>query len=946
MRDASEGPQTPAASPMGPGGLAETREALRMAAGAALADDRWQRWRPVTDMIAVAGFMLLMTLLLIQPGGGKVPQPAMDTVAQGTIRAGRDVLVEDRMATQARRDMAQAGIAEIVDYDSDLYFGLGDRVFGALAKLKARKLDAGGSSAERRAIFQDELGAPVNSGVFALLEGLADPADAGLAINFFLNMSLDRLVVADRGTLPSGAGLEIWDLSLKRGSRRENAAGIIDLRQLRRLMTARAGDAPYGEARIVRSWILEAAQKLARANLAPNQVAAEQRRREAVAAVEPVYLRIKAGEVLVRRGDRVTASAWRRIGVLNAHAGDRRIWREVVAVAGLLGGFLMLGAIFFSRARVPLSFGRKSAYLTLTIVVATTAIGVAMFYAGLGFADGMGFAPDAAAYFVPLALATVLVSLLVDARTSLLVGVALTLFLAYRVNGDLWLVTHYVIGVLVAGIAARHSRRRIDLLRIGLVVALAQAAMVPVTVTLAGHGLGSEHLPLVLGAVVSGLLVGVATLGLLPAFEWLFDETTDTRLLELASADNPLLKELALKAPGTYYHSTMVANLAEAGAEAIGANGLICRVMALYHDIGKMQRPAYFMENQRGDDNIHDRLSPDVSARVILHHILDGLEMARRAKLGRLILEGIAQHQGTTLLRAFHDKARAQGFNGPEEDYRYPGPRPQRRECGILLLADSIEAATRALKDPSAAQVGERVRQVIETRVGEGELDDCNLTLRDLAMIETTFTRTLTLGVFTTVLIIRPWRTPMVRPKKVMKIAMQIAIIVSAPCPAWLIDLPEAVAIGKKVVSAVLADAGLTYPMIEVGVTLTDDAALRGLNRDYRQEDKATNVLSFAGDPAFDPAHKGPLLLGDIVLAHGVAGAEARAQGKSLHAHYCHLLVHGSLHLLGQDHIDDGEANAMEAREVAILAGLGIADPYQYVDQLTDLDQLASLDLK
>ncbi len=737
-----------AQGPMGPGGLAETREALRLEAKASLADTRWSGWRPMLDVTAVVCFVAVMTALLIQPGSGEVPRPAVDTVAQATIRASRDVLVEDKAATQARRDEALAGEVEIFDYDSDLYFGLGDKVFTSLANLQKLKQAGGKSPAERRAAFQEDIGVAVNSGVFALLEGLNDPADAALAINFFLNMGLDRHVIADRGALPKTGGLEIWDLGLKLGTRRDNAAGIIDLRQLRRLMTARAGDAPYGDARIVRSWILEAAQELVRPNLKHNQVASEKRRREAIAAVEPVFTRIKAGEVIVRRGDRVTAAAWRRIGTLNEHAGGRRVWREMVAVAGLLSGFLLLGAVFFSRARVPFSFGRKASYLTLAIVAMTTTISVAMFYAGLGFAEGMGFDPDAAAYFVPLALATVLVTLLVDARTSLLVGVVLTLFVAYRVNGDIWLITNYVVGILVAGIAARRSRRRIDLLRIGVVVALAQAAMVPVTVTLSGQGMGSEHLPIMLGAVVSGLLVGIATLGLLPAFEWLFDETTDTRLLELASADNPILKELALKAPGTYYHSTMVANLAEAGAEAVGANGLMCRVMALYHDIGKLQRPAYFMENQRGSDNIHDRLAPDVSARVILHHILDGLEMARKAKLGRLILEGIAQHQGTTLLRAFYDKARAQGYNGPEEDYRYPGPRPQRREAGILLLADSIEAATRALKDPTAAKVGERVRQVIEMRVGEGELDDCNLTLKDLAEIEATFTRTLTLGVF------------------------------------------------------------------------------------------------------------------------------------------------------------------------------------------------------
>ena len=171
---------------------------------------------------------------------------------------------------------------------------------------------------------------------------------------------------------------------------------------------------------------------------------------------------------------------------------------------------------------------------------------------------------------------------------------------------------------------------------------------------------------------------------------------------------------------------------------------------------------------------------------------------------------------------------------------------------------------------------------------------------------------------------------------------MQTEIIVSAPCPAWLIDLPEAVAIGQKVVAAVLADAELRHETVEVGVTLTDDAAMRNLNRDYRNQDKATNVLSFGGHSASDPAHAGPLLLGDIVLAHGVVRAEAQAQGKTLQAHYCHLLVHGTLHLLGMDHTNDEDAKAMEAREVAILASLNIADPYQYAES----DQRASLDLK
>jgi probable rRNA maturation factor len=171
-----------------------------------------------------------------------------------------------------------------------------------------------------------------------------------------------------------------------------------------------------------------------------------------------------------------------------------------------------------------------------------------------------------------------------------------------------------------------------------------------------------------------------------------------------------------------------------------------------------------------------------------------------------------------------------------------------------------------------------------------------------------------------------------------MQTAMQIEIIVSTPCRAWLTDLPDAVAIGQETVAAVLRQSGRANPVIEVGVTLMDDDDMRRLNRDYRQADKATNVLSFVGDSGDGPAHGGPVLLGDIVLAHGVVSAESRAQGKSLHDHYCHLLVHGTLHLLGMDHMDEKEAKTMEAREVAILADMSISNPYELPGQRLPLD--------
>jgi hypothetical protein len=212
-----------------------------------------------------------------------------------------------------------------------------------------------------------------------------------------------------------------------------------------------------------------------------------------------------------------------------------------------------------------------------------------------------------------------------------------------------------------------------------------------------------------------------------------------------------VLKRLALVAPGSYHASVIVANLSEAAADAIGASGLKARVMALYHDIGKLVRPAYFAENQR-DRNLHDRLSPQASAAIVFAHVKDGLEIARKDRLGRVVMEGIAQHQGTTLLRVFHHKALDQaertGERILEADFRYPGPKPSSAEAGILHLADSVEAATRSLRHATPAEVRRKVSEVVGEKIVDGQLDECELTLRDVSAVEEAFARTLTLGVF------------------------------------------------------------------------------------------------------------------------------------------------------------------------------------------------------
>jgi putative nucleotidyltransferase with HDIG domain len=251
-------------------------------------------------------------------------------------------------------------------------------------------------------------------------------------------------------------------------------------------------------------------------------------------------------------------------------------------------------------------------------------------------------------------------------------------------------------------------------------------------------------------AQASLISAGNATASALLAvgFLWLFELftgiTTDQTLLEWADPTRPLLKRLSLEAPGTYAHTINVANLAEAAANGIGANGLLCRVGVYYHDVGKMLKPHYFVENQPDSRNPHDKLKPETSAAIVREHVTEGERLAREAKVPPAILDFILQHHGTQRIGFFYEKAREEfGDDLPEERYAYPGPRPQTRETAIVMLADACESATRAMKDPTPERVRDLIHSIVQAKVEAGQLDEAPLTLRELAGIEEQFAKIL-----------------------------------------------------------------------------------------------------------------------------------------------------------------------------------------------------------
>jgi putative nucleotidyltransferase with HDIG domain len=247
---------------------------------------------------------------------------------------------------------------------------------------------------------------------------------------------------------------------------------------------------------------------------------------------------------------------------------------------------------------------------------------------------------------------------------------------------------------------------------------------------------------------LGGILASVLVLGVTPIIESLFSYTTDIKLLELANMDHPILKDLILQAPGTYHHSIIIGSLVEGAAKSIAANPLLARVSAYYHDIGKLKKPLYFIENVGGGENRHDHLTPTMSSLILISHVKDGVEMARENHLGERIGHIIQQHHGTSLTSFFYQKAKEK--ENPEMElmnemeFRYPGPKPQTKEAGIVMLADSVEAASRTLTDPTPSRIKNLVQEITSKIFLDGQMEECELTLKDLQKIQESFNRTLT----------------------------------------------------------------------------------------------------------------------------------------------------------------------------------------------------------
>jgi putative nucleotidyltransferase with HDIG domain len=321
-------------------------------------------------------------------------------------------------------------------------------------------------------------------------------------------------------------------------------------------------------------------------------------------------------------------------------------------------------------------------------------------------------------------------------------------FSAVLMGNQLFFFIFSFIGSVVGAHRVARCEQRSILIKAGLTVGGINLLMILSYNLISGSPLKMTLLSDLIMGFVGGGLTSVLVLGIAPIIESLFGYTTDIKLLELANMDHPILKDLILQAPGTYHHSIIVGSLVEAAAKSTAANPLLSRVSAYYHDIGKLKKPLYFIENAGGIENKHDTLTPNMSSLILISHVKDGVELARENRLGERIAHIIQEHHGTSLISYFYQKAKER--ENPEmdslneEDFRYPGPKPQTKEAGIVLLADAVEATSRTLSEPTPSRIKSLVQRIINNIFLDGQLEECELTLKDLQKIEESFSRILT----------------------------------------------------------------------------------------------------------------------------------------------------------------------------------------------------------
>ena len=494
----------------------------------------------------------------------------------------------------------------------------------------------------------------------------------------------------------------------------------------------------------LRNLIVDFVQELLQPNITLNRNETEERKKAAVAEIKPVLYKIKAGEMIVREGERISEFQLLKLITLQAQAEKEQV--VAVGLGAALVLLTLLVVVYLLCVQSQPSFmprpNKNLLLMACTLVTFFLLAQVSVSLTDLLHRNvSQALPPSALSFGIPLASGAMIICLFFDIQLAIAFAIVIAAGSAIIFHNRFEIFIYFFLNSAMAAYWIRDCRERRVFIAAGVKVGGLNVILATALNLYLVDFSGAKLLWDGSFAFLGGVAAGIVTAGIVPLVEIAFDYATDIKLLELANLDRPILRRLMIEAPGTYHHSVIVGSLVEAAAADIGANPLLARVCGYYHDIGKIDKPLYFIENQSNGKNRHDKLAPSMSSLILINHIKNGVDIASENKLGQTIIDTIRQHHGTSLIKYFYTKAvQLRGEDAVDiAAFRYPGPRPQSREAGLVMLADVVEAASRSLENPTPSRIRGLVQNLINDIFSDGQLDNCDLTLKDLHSIAKSF---------------------------------------------------------------------------------------------------------------------------------------------------------------------------------------------------------------
>lgn len=738
------------------------------------------RWVLLMVIVAIFAIGLYPSLVI------KKDRYTIGDVVKSDIKASEEFFIEDKAATETHRRQAIDNVVTVYDLNPKILKGTVSGLNKAFDQLRViyeeerLKLEAASQTipaplsnsedapvepadvpdlpqvpiAERmqakKSLFESTIGIEVSSGALAILTEHAFEKDISRLLTTIITQVLSTGVVANKEVLlrESERGITLRNVETMTETHVLNLKQFYGPDQARTMVRIVADPLLKGMNYALINLMVDFSQRLIQPNVTLNSHETEARKKVASDQIKPVLYMIKKGEMLLREGERVTPLQLRKLEAMEGRADTHRVPLAGAGAVALMATILIIQYhVRLKRRMEAAHYGNKDLLFLSCIVVAfiivvkiSTTLPESWFF-GLSLsrpASPVGFG-------IPLAAGAMIVCLFMGRETALIFALALALCASMLLQGGLETFVYFILSCTMSAWWLQDCRERKIIIKTGAKLGLLNAFLAIVINVYLGITSWST-LPFdVTVAFLGGIGAGIITAGMAPVIEMVFGYTTDITLLELANLDRPILRRLMLEAPGTYHHCVVVGSLVEAAAAEIDANPILAKVCGYYHDIGKLKQPLYFIENQSDGRNKHDKLAPSMSALILIAHVKNGVEIARTHKLGPVIIDTIQQHHGTSTISYFYEKAKTvKGQDAVNiDDFRYPGPRPQTREAGLVMLADVVEAASRTLENPTPSRIQGLVQNLINKIFSDGQLDYCELTLKDLHRIAKSFNKIL-----------------------------------------------------------------------------------------------------------------------------------------------------------------------------------------------------------